>query len=56
MLGEHPGRILHRHVIAGERHQLAAERAVQAVERRGLKRTVCRIVCSIVYRHAPSED
>ena len=32
MLLHDPGAVLHRHVIAGERHHLAAERAVEIVK------------------------
>ena len=38
MLGEDAGRILHRHLIAGERHHPGAERLVEIVERRALER------------------
>ena len=38
MLGQDAGRILHRHLIAGERHHPGAERLVELVERRALER------------------
>ena len=38
MLGEDARRILHRHLVAGERHHPGAELEVQSVERRPLER------------------
>ena len=38
MLGEDAGGILHRHLVAGERHHPGAERLVERVERRPLER------------------
>jgi hypothetical protein len=38
VLGQDTRRIVHRHLIAGEGHHLAAELAVESVERRPLER------------------
>ena len=40
VLGEDAGRVLHRHVVAGERHHAGAERDVLALERRRQERLV----------------
>ena len=37
MLGQDAGRILHRHLVAGEGHEARAELAMQGVERRALE-------------------
>ena len=40
MFLENAGRILHRHLIAGERHHLAAQLEVQGVKRRAAQNSV----------------
>ena len=40
MLLQHAGRVLHRHLVAGERHHLAAARDMQRVKRRTPQRIV----------------
>ena len=43
VLGQDAGRILHRHLVAGERHETRAEFAVKVVKRRALQGAGCGI-------------
>jgi len=56
VLGDDAARVLHRHLIAGERHHFGAARAVQLIQGRATQRCCGRVRAGFVQRRTSDES